>query len=83
MHVDYIMALFPIQLQRATSLPKSEQTSLVSFCYFFFALFIDPQMESIVQTKQAEVSFNTSWLENFYEEQIMETYGKHNHVVCT
>uniref|UniRef100_A0A1X7TEY4 BEACH-type PH domain-containing protein n=1 Tax=Amphimedon queenslandica TaxID=400682 RepID=A0A1X7TEY4_AMPQE len=32
-------------------------------------------IENIVQSRQNEVSFNTSWLENLYEEIILETQG--------
>ena len=33
------------------------------------------QIENIVHSRQNEVSFNTSWLENLYEEIILETQG--------
>ena len=33
------------------------------------------QIDSIIQTRHSEISFNTSWLENFYEETVLETFG--------
>uniref|UniRef100_A0A1X7T6N0 Uncharacterized protein n=1 Tax=Amphimedon queenslandica TaxID=400682 RepID=A0A1X7T6N0_AMPQE len=45
-------------LERAVKLGKKDQNLLI---------------ENIVQSKQNEVSFNISWLEDLYEEIILET----------
>ena len=39
------------------------------------SLSLSLQIENIVHSRQNEVSFNTSWLENLYEEIILETQG--------
>uniref|UniRef100_A0A1X7SMG0 BEACH-type PH domain-containing protein n=1 Tax=Amphimedon queenslandica TaxID=400682 RepID=A0A1X7SMG0_AMPQE len=49
-----------VKLERAVKLGKKDQNLLI---------------ENIVQSRQNEVSFNTSWLENLYEEIILETQG--------
>ncbi|XP_070575197.1 protein FAN-like isoform X2 [Ptychodera flava] len=48
------------QLMRASTLPIADQASMIA---------------TIVQSRQARVSFDTSWLETLYEQIIMETMG--------
>ncbi|XP_077982163.1 protein FAN-like isoform X3 [Glandiceps talaboti] len=48
------------QLLRASTLTLADQASMIA---------------TIVQSRQARVSFDTSWLENLYEQIIMETLG--------
>ena len=50
-----------LSLQRATKLPKADQNNII---------------ESIVHGRRSEVVFNTSWLEDLYEEQQLELTGQ-------
>uniref|UniRef100_A0A1X7SLX8 FAN-like N-terminal PH domain-containing protein n=1 Tax=Amphimedon queenslandica TaxID=400682 RepID=A0A1X7SLX8_AMPQE len=56
-NIDAVLAKI-VTLERAVKLGKKDQNLLI---------------ENIVQSRQNEVSFNTSWLENLYEEIILET----------
>ncbi|XP_027039728.1 protein FAN-like [Pocillopora damicornis] len=49
------------QLHRATTLMPADQQAMIN---------------SIVQSRQARVSFNTSWLEDLHEKIVMETMAK-------
>ncbi|XP_064393489.1 protein FAN-like [Halichondria panicea] len=51
-----------ITLVNATKQPKSDHLSLI---------------ESLVSSRHAAVSFNTSWLEDLYEEHVLELSGDH------
>ena len=77
--------LSPWQLQRASRLLKAEHQKLVHELYIRPAhdhphtphtISTIHQVNSIVQERHSKVSFNVSWLEDLYEETVVELLGE-------